>query len=293
MEEPMMRRTIHTALFSLAVLASFEAVSAQRSSQSDATGAVANLFSRGYTRAFGAPPAPPPTLIVTPAILDALCIERAHALLTYVLARDAERTVLALLRGGSDAAAASQRLTAVYLHAGADAGDVETLISATNGLLRPERPEVPAVAAAINAYNELVQSAAPALQTSPPAELVAMRVALGRLTAAANAAVSAERVYPDLPRADIHYGNDATWLVSGQPIQVMGSTYVKFGTSMALGERSLKRVGEFSGVWLLAEEPVSPAARTVYVPLRTACGVELQPYALQEKVIKGPGFPNR
>lgn len=294
----MMRRTVLTAVICVAALASAEAVSAQRTSQSDATGAVASLFSRGFTRAFAAPPAPPPTLIVTPPILEALCVERADALLTYATlsteaSNTAERTVLTLMRGGAGATEAGQRLTSVFVGAGAGANQVDALISASNGLFRADRPEVPDVSAAVSAYNTLVQSAPPTFLASPPAEFVALRRALGRLTAAANVAVSAERVYPDLPTAEIRYANDAPWLVSGQPIQVMGATFAQYGTKTAVGERRFKRVGEYNGVWVLAEEPVSGVPRTIYVPLRTYCDIELQPYAVQEKVIKGLGLRNR
>ena len=89
--------------------------SEQRSFMSDASGTNPHLFSRGVVRAFGAPPAPPPVLLVTPAIMNALCLERADALLTYALLSNeadtkADYHALAGLRRCSSSVSASSTM---------------------------------------------------------------------------------------------------------------------------------------------------------------------------------------
>jgi hypothetical protein len=197
-----------------------------------------------------------------------------------------ERTALTLLRGGTGAAQAAQQIRSALVQSGAGAAETDQLVWSVDGLFSADQPEVPNVAAAVTRYNELIMAAPPAFLVQPPAELMALRISLGRFTAAANGAVASERVYPGLPRAQIRYANGATWLQAGVPLQVLGATYVQHGAPIHVGERAFKRVTDFNGVWVLAEEPVAAVPATVYVPLRTYCDIELLPFAVQEKVIK-------
>jgi hypothetical protein len=275
-----------------------QSASAQNNNMSDATGASVNLFSRGVVRAFGAPPAPPPVIQVTPSILEALCVERADALLTFATLSagaetQAERTVLMLLRGGPGSETAAATLRGVLVQAGADPAGVEQLLVASTGLLTPGEPEVVNVAAAVAQYNALVAGAPQPMLAAPPAELTALRLALGRLTATANHAYAAERVYPGLETRGLRYANGAEWLLTGQSIQIGEGSYFPYGQATAIGDRVFKRITDFNGVWVLAEEPVPAAPATIYVPVRKYCDVELMPYLLEEKVIKKQSFLSR
>src|SRR5512138_592855 len=100
-EDVMTRRIVLTSALCVAALTMAASVSAQVTNMSDGTGASAGLFSRGLVRAFPAPPAPDPVPIVTPAVLAALCVERADALAVYTSlsgawADDAQLTALML-----------------------------------------------------------------------------------------------------------------------------------------------------------------------------------------------------
>lgn len=287
----MMRRVVAASVLCSAVLFSAGNVNAQRGNMSDATGATLGLFSRGVVRAFGAPPAPPPTLIVSPAMLDALCVERADAMITYATLATtaetaAERSALALLIGGPAGDAAAQSMLETFVKAGAGLAETDQLLRAAYGLLAPGQPEVVNVAAAVTRYNELLVGASTDFLARPPAELTALRTALGRLTAAANHAYAAERVYPGLAPLGMKYANGADWLLSGQALQVAGESYFQYGPAITIGDRRFKHVADFNGVWVLAEEPVTGTPPILYVPLRAQCDVELLPYKVEEKVIK-------
>src|SRR6185369_1854124 len=156
-----MRNIITTGLICSAALVAATQLSAQVTAASDVTNPVASIFSRGFTQAFGAPPAPPPELVSTPAMLDVLCTERADAFLTLAVyvgtpENEASRHAIALLKGGTDATRVARPLYDTFVRAGADAGEVSRLIDATNGLLAAGRPEVAAVATAVNRYNGVV-----------------------------------------------------------------------------------------------------------------------------------------
>ncbi|HET9439914.1 MAG TPA: hypothetical protein VFO52_07070 [Longimicrobiales bacterium] len=287
----MMRRMVVAGVLCSALYLWADDASAQRTRMSDASGPAIGLFSRGVVRAFGAPPAPPPVLITTPAMLDALCLERADAFLVLAtlattVETSAQRKVLALLRGGLAADAAAGSLLDIFVAAGAGPAEVEQLLQDTHSLLTPERPEVADVAAAVNSYNTMVAKAPPSFLSQPSAELTALRVALGRLSASANHAFAADRVFPGLESAGIHYGNDARWLTTGESIEIRGETYNAYGASVGLGERRFIHFADYNNVWVLAEQPVLGAPATVYVPLRKECDVELMPYVMEEKVIK-------
>lgn len=287
----MTRRIVLTSALCVAALTVAASVSAQVTNMSDGTGANAGLFSRGLVRAFPAPPAPDPVPIVTPAVLAALCVERADALAVYTSlsgawADDAQLTALMLMRGGPGAETAANHVTAALLGAGADRADVDRLVSSVRGLLSPVELTVPDIAAASVSYNALVASAPVELLAHPPAELTALRLALGRLTAASQVAFAAERVYPDLPPARVRYANDATWLQRGQPIELLGERYLPFGAAISVGERRFTRIADYDGVWVLAETPATTVPETIYVPVRTYCDLELVPLVRQERIIK-------
>lgn len=288
----MMRRVSIACLICAVAYGIPASVDAQSGNMSDATGATVGLFSRVMIRAFAAPPAPPPTLVVSGEILDALCVERADAMLVYAgLSGEAfdepTRTALALLRGGVDGPEAGNRMEAALVAAGAGPDEARSLVLWSSGLLAPDRPEVPDVATTVGRYNELVRAAPPAFLADPPAEFVALRHALGRLTAAANTSFASERVYPDLPPADVRYANDEDWQVAGLPIGLMDEVYLQFGDLEEVGNRRFHRVADYEDVWVLAEDTEPYPPTTVYVPLRAYCDVELQPYVLAEPVIKG------
>lgn len=288
----MKRRIITASVACAAVLASASVVSAQPTNMSDGSGPLPHLFSRGLTRAFAAPPPPAPTLISTPALNAALCVERTDAMLVYASISGAaytnpQRTALALMRGGPGAPDAADRMRSALLAGGAPQRETDELIWSVTGLLGPADLTLPDVATAVTAYNALVTAAPTSFLASPPAELTALRLALGRLTAAANNAVMTERVYPDLPPSEVRYANGAPWLDSGMRIDALDGVYLQYGDAIAVGERRFRRVAEYDGVWVLAEEPVGAGAPAViYVPVRTYCDIELMPFALQEPVIK-------
>ncbi|HEX6558834.1 MAG TPA: hypothetical protein VF021_05210 [Longimicrobiales bacterium] len=291
----MMQRIMVASVLCSAVCLSAQNASAQRTNMSDATGAKVGLFSRGVVRAFGAPPAPPPVLIVNPALLEALCLERADALFTYATLdasaqTSAQRSALALLRGGPAADEAAGAVRTALIRAGAGAEVVDPLLAGTKGLLADGQPQVVNVAAAVQRYNALVLAAPLELLAAPPAELTALRFTLGRLTASANHAIAEERVYPGLEAAGIRYANQADWLLAGQPIDVGLATYKQYGPTTVIGERRFRHVADYNGVWVLAEEPVPEKPTTVFVPLRKYCDIELLPYAIEEKIVKPHAF---
>jgi hypothetical protein len=231
-------------------------------------------------------------LLITPAILDALCVERADAILTFAtLARRAEtepqRTVLSLLRGATAGESAGTQMLQQFVLAGASLEQTEQLLTASYGLLAPNELATVDVAAAVDRYNQFVTIAPTAFLAQPPAEFEALRLALGRLSAAANHAYAAERIYPGLPTEGITYANHAPWLYLGQSIEINGLTFTQYGAAVPIGDRSFKHITDYRGVWVLAEEPVADVPTTLFVPLRTSCDVELVPYGIEEKVIKG------
>jgi hypothetical protein len=85
------------------------------------------------------------------------------------------------------------------------------------------------VAAAVDGYNALVKAAPFEFLMRPPAEFAAIRLALGRLTAAANTSLDKERVYPGLNTAEMRYANNAQWLLQGRSIDVGTQTYKQYG----------------------------------------------------------------
>jgi hypothetical protein len=291
-EVTMMPRIVVTKVISAALLVVATSVSAQRTNQSDATGVFPpGVISRGFTQAFGAPAAPAPELISTPAMVDALCIERADAFLTTAILpfsneTSAERNTLALLRGGTSAAQVARPIYDALVGAGADAAQTSALLEATNGLLAAERPDVSDLAKAISRYNNLVRSASTNFLAAPPAELVALRTTLGRLSTTAITAYDPNRSYPGWSLGSVGYVTDTSWIMSGQAIQMVGATYLQVGSSEPLGERQLRRVGEHNGGWVLADVSAAGQPKQVFVAVRTECDVALVPFALQEKVIK-------
>lgn len=289
-----MRRILVVGMLCSALSLWADIASAQRSTMrtmSDATGANVSLFSRGFVRVFGAPPAPPPVPIVLPGMLNALCLERADAMLVYsTLAPGvntrAERTALALLLGGSEAEAAGRTMFDALIGAGIGVAEADGLLTASHGLLSPGQPDVIDIGTAVKRYNSLVSTAPAGFLMAPPSEFTALRLALGRLSAAANHAYDGARVYPGLDTRNIQYANGAEWIVSGQPIYVLGATYTQYGVSVALGDRTFRQVGVYDDVPVFAEEPVMETATALYVPVRTGCSAELVPYAMEEKIIK-------
>jgi hypothetical protein len=286
-----MRIIITTGLICSAALVAATQLNAQVTAASDVTNPVASIFSRGFTQAFGAPPAPPPELISTPAMLDVFCIERADAFLmfsTFVGTPQSEAThrALALLKGGVDASQVARPMYDEFVRAGADPAEVSRLIDASNGLLATGRPEVATVATAVNRYNAIVSTAPDAFLSAPPADFLALRTALGELTTAANTAYDPNRVYPGWNRTTIGWANASSFTTTGQAIMVAGGTYLQVGSNIPLADKRLKRVGTYNGAWVLADVWAGNTPKTVYVPVRTECDVALVPFTMQEKVIK-------
>ncbi|HEY0304652.1 MAG TPA: hypothetical protein VGC44_06755 [Longimicrobiales bacterium] len=290
----MMRRIVIVSLLCSVLSLWADIASAQRSTMrtmSDGTGANVSLFSRGFVRVFGAPPAPPPQPIVLPEMLNALCLERADAMLVYAALAPsvdtrAERTALALLLGGPEAESAGRTMFDALIASGIGIGEVDGLLTASHGLLAPSQPDVINVGTAVTRYNSLVGTAPGGFLMAPPSEFAALRIALGRLSAAANHAYDGARVYPGLDTRNIRYANGADWLKSGQPIYVLGATYTQYGASVAIGDRMFKQVAVFEEVPVYAEAPVTEIATVLYVPVRAGCSAELVPYYVEEKVIK-------
>jgi hypothetical protein len=288
----MMSRIVVTNVISAALLVVATSVSAQRTNQSDVTGVFPpGVISRGFTQAFGAPPAPPPELISTPAMLDALCIERADAFLTMAVLpfsneTSAHRKAFALLKGGASATQVARPMYDALVSAGADATQTSALLDASNGLLAAGALDVASVAKAVGRYNTLVRSAPNAFLAAPPAELIALRTALGRLGTTAITAFDPNRSYPGWSLGPVGYVTDTSWLTTGRAIQMAGATYLQVGGNEPLGDRQLRRVGEHNGAWVLADVSAPGQPRQVFVALRTECDVALVPFALQEKVIK-------
>src|SRR5262245_25344940 len=229
--EAAVRHLIVTSLLGSAVLAAASSVCAQATNASDMTNPIGHAFSRRFAeRAIAAMPAPP-ELISTEAILNAMCGARADALLMFALIKDtdeAARMAAALLKGGAGAAQVARPLYDRFVAAGADATAVNKLIDATNGLLLPERPTVAAVDDAVSGYNAVVSSAPDAFLDSPPAEFVALRTALGRLTYAANRAYDPTHVFPGFMDTSIGYATDAPAVLSRETIMIGAETYKQF-----------------------------------------------------------------
>ena len=288
-----MMRLVVTNVICAAALLAGSSLSAQRTNQSDATGAFPpGVISRGFTQAFAAPPAPPPVLISTPEMLSALCIERADAFITMSTLSlssetSAQRMVFGLLKGGTSADMSARPIYDALVSAGADARQTSALIDATTGLLATGHTDVTSVANAVGRYNSLVRSAPDAFLSAPPAELTAMRGALGRLGTTAITAYDPNRTFPGWSFAPIGYATDASWLQSGQAIMVAGGTYLQIGATQPLGDRHLRRLGEHNGAWVLTDASSSALQpREIFVPVRTECDVTLVPFVLQEKIIK-------
>jgi hypothetical protein len=225
-------------------------------------------------------------------MLSALCIERADAFITMSTLSlssetSAQRMVFSLLKGGTSAQQVARPLYDALVSSGADPRQTSALIDATNGLLASGHTDVSSVANAVGRYNSLVRSAPDAFLSAPPAELTAMRGALGRLGTTAITAYDPSRTFPGWGFAPIGYATDASWLHTGRSIQIAGGTYLQVGANVPLGDRQLRRMGEHNGAWVLADASSSAVQpKEVFVPLRTECDVTLVPFALQEKVIK-------
>jgi hypothetical protein len=288
----MLPRIVVTNLICAAALLAGSSLSAQRTNQSDATGAFPpGVFSRGFTQAFAAPPAPPPVLVTTPEMVSALCIERSDAFLTMATLslspeNNAERLVFGLLKGGTSADQSARPVYDALVRAGADPAQTSALIDATNGLLAGQTTEVTTVANAVGRYNTLVRSAPSALLSAPPEELIAMRGALGRLGTTAITAYDPNRNFPGWSLGPIGYVTDTSWLQSGRSILIAGGTYLQIGAPTALADRQLRRVGEHNGAWVFADASAAGQPKQVFVAMRMECDVSLVPFTLQEPVRK-------
>ena len=288
----MLPRIVVTNVLCAAALLAGSSLSAQRTNQSDATGAFPpGVFTRGFTQAFAAPPAPPPVLVTTPEMVSALCIERSDAFLTMATLslsteNNAQRLVFGLLKGGTSADQSARPLYDALVGAGADPAQTSALIDATNGLLAGQTTEVTSVANAVGRYNTLVRSAPNTLLSSPPAELIAMRGALGRLGITAITAYEPNRNFPGWNLGPIGYVTDTSWLQSGRTILIAGGTYLQVGGNIPLADRQLRRVGEHNGAWVLADVSAAGQPKQVFVAMRMECDVSLVPFALQEPVRK-------
>ena len=199
----------------------------------------------------------------------------------------AQRMVFGLLKGGTSAQQVARPLYDALVSAGADPRQTSALIEATDGLLASGPTDVSSVANAVGRYNSLVRAAPDAFLSAPPAELTAMRGALGRLGTTAITAYDPSRTFPGWDFAPIGYATDASWVRTGQSIQIAGGTYLQVGANVPLGDRQLRRVGEHNGAWVLTDASSSAVQpKEVFIPLRTECDVTLVPFALQERVIK-------
>lgn len=293
----MTRLLLVSALCATTLGLAVNSASGQSGNMSDVTGATASLYSRGISSPRPAPPLPPATAVVTPGILDALCVSRADALLTLAILSDeldseAEARALTVLRGGPGAAEAAQQSQAAIERAGAPAGAAQELVDAVRGLL-DDRPTPPDLAHGVARFNRLMKAADETFLASPPDELLAFRGALVRLTAAAHEAAGTG--LSDLGWfPGVQYANGAPWLAEGVPLELprTGSDngdsgqFVQFGTATSIEGRRFVEVGRYEGVSLLAEAPVAGEPTTLYVPLLAYCDVELQPYVFQPSVLK-------